>query len=120
MQDRYVGDIGDYAKYSLLRALSRGRKLGVSWYLFPAEDSGDGGHIGYLLSPDKWRKPDPVTFDVLRKIVGDAFSKIHEQKIRSVVAIEQSGLLGASTVFWREMTERSSSTRSEGLPPELP
>ncbi len=39
MQNRYVGDIGDYAKYSLLRALSRGCKLGVSWYLFPDEDS---------------------------------------------------------------------------------
>ena len=103
MQNRYVGDIGDYAKYSLLRALSRGCKLGVSWYLFPDEDSGNGGHIGYLLRPDKWREPDPVTFYMLRKIVGDAFDKIHEQKIRSVAAIEQSGLLPDAT-FWNRMT----------------
>ena len=41
---------------------------------------------------------------MLRKIVGDAFNKIHRQKIRGVAAIEQSGLLGTSTVFWREMT----------------
>ena len=27
MQDRYVGDIGDYAKYSLLRALAHDCKL---------------------------------------------------------------------------------------------
>ena len=28
MQDRYVGDIGDFAKYGLLRAVSEGKKLG--------------------------------------------------------------------------------------------
>lgn len=104
MQNRYVGDIGDYAKYSLLRALSRGHKLGLSWYLYPDEDSGDGGHIGYLLRPDKWREPDPVTFYILRKIVGDAFDEIHKQQVRSVAAIEESGLLGTSTVFWRKTT----------------
>ena len=96
MQDRYVGDIGDYAKYSLLRALSRGRKLGVSWYLFPDEDSGDGGHVGYLLRPDKWYAPDPETFNALRKLMGDIF---HEKQQRSVAAIERSDLL-PDTIFW--------------------
>ena len=99
MQNRYVGDIGDYAKYSLLRALSRGCKLGVSWYLFPDEVSGDGGHVGYLLRPDKWRAPDPETFNALRKLMGDIFLKKQE---RSVVAIEQSGLLPNAT-FWSHM-----------------
>ena len=33
MQNRYVGDIGDYVKYGLLRALADGRQLGVAWYL---------------------------------------------------------------------------------------
>ncbi len=115
MQDRYVGDIGDYAKYSLLRALSRGCKLGVSWYLHPNEDSGDGGHVGYLLRPDKWREPDPVTFYILRKIVGDAFDEIHKQQVRSVAAIEQSGLLGTSTVFWRDVTVPAGCKGGEAL-----
>ena len=96
MKNMYVGDIGDYAKYSLLRALSRGRKLGVFWYLFPDEDSGDGGHIGYLLRPDKWRTPDPKTFDALRRLMGNVFLKKQE---RSIAAIEQSGLL-PNTTFW--------------------
>ena len=103
MQNRYVGDIGDYAKYSLLRALSRDRKLGVSWHLFPDEDSGDGGHVGYLLRPDKWCPPDPETFHVLRRIVRDALDMIHEQGTRSVAAIERSGLLPGTT-FWSRMT----------------
>ena len=96
MQNRYVGDIGDYAKYSLLRALSHGCKLGVSWYLFPNEETGDGGHVGYLLRPDKWRAPDPEAFDTLRMIIGNILLKKQE---RSVAAIEQSGLLPAAT-FW--------------------
>lgn len=102
MQDRYVGDIGDYAKYSLLRALSRGFKLGVSWYLFPDESSGDGGHVGYLLRPDKWRAPDPEAFDALRKLMGNIFL---EEQERSVVAIDESGLL-PDTTFWRRMIVR--------------
>lgn len=96
MQHRYVGDIGDYAKYSLLRALAHGCKLGVSWYLFPDEDSGDGGHVGYLLRPNKWREPDPETFDALRKLMGNIFL---EEQERGVVAIEESGLL-PDTIFW--------------------
>ena len=33
MQDCYVGDVGDFVKYGLLRALSDGKRLGVAWYL---------------------------------------------------------------------------------------
>ncbi len=52
MQDRYVGDVGDFGKYGLLRALSGPFKseavlsLGMVWYLVP--DQGNGG--------DGWNK----------------------------------------------------------------
>ena len=50
MQDKFVGDIGDYAKYALLRAVLGGRQLGVAWYLHP--DRGTGGdHTEYLARP---------------------------------------------------------------------
>ena len=33
MQDRYAGDIGDFGKFGLLRALSAaGLSIGVNWY----------------------------------------------------------------------------------------
>src|SRR5258708_2505541 len=54
MQNRYVGDVGDYGKYALLRALCRSTaaksiRLGVIWCLFPDEhQSNDGKHISYL------------------------------------------------------------------------
>ena len=60
MQDRYVGDIGDFAKYGLLRAIRNGRRLGVAWYLHPDQGpEGDGGHIQYLSRPGEFEKLDP-------------------------------------------------------------
>lgn len=48
MQDRYVGDIGDYVKLGILRALMPGERLGVAWWLYPDEaHNADGRHIGY-------------------------------------------------------------------------
>lgn len=85
MQDRYVGDIGDYAKYSLLRTICSGQVLGIAWYLFPDEvHNADGKHTSYLLEPDKWRHRDPVVFDALREIV--------DNNRRSVASIQTSGL----------------------------
>ena len=54
MQDRYVGDIGDFAKYGLLRALGRRRRLGVAWYRRTEPDppnANDGRHTDYGLNP---------------------------------------------------------------------
>jgi len=89
MQDRYVGDIGDFAKYGLLRALSAGESLGIAWYLYPDESHNtDGRHIGYLEEPEKWRHLDPELFDGLAEMVGAGK--------RSIRAIEESGWLGSA------------------------
>jgi hypothetical protein len=70
MQNRYVGDIGDYLKLGILRTLSPGHRLGVAWWLFPDESHNqDGRHIGYLQRPGQWRHFDPMLFDVLAEIV---------------------------------------------------
>ena len=70
MQNRYVGDIGDYLKLSILRALSPGYWLGVAWWLFPDEaHNDDGRHVGYLNRPDQWRHFDPELFDALHRVV---------------------------------------------------
>ncbi|MCY4192535.1 MAG: hypothetical protein OXD42_14660 [Rhodospirillaceae bacterium] len=88
MQDRYVGDIGDFAKYGLLRAINEGRNLGVAWYLHPPDPGrpGDGRHTQYLRRPDKWRHLDCQLFDDLRKIV--------DREQRSIAAVQESGILG--------------------------
>jgi len=70
MQNRYVGDIGDFVKLGILRALSPGHHLGVAWWLYPEEDHNkDGRHISYLNQPEQWRHFDPPLFDALSEIV---------------------------------------------------
>jgi|ERR1051326_224245 hypothetical protein len=58
MQNRYIGDVGDFGKYALLRALGderlkRAIKIAVVWCLYPDESHNDDGrHISYLESTD--------------------------------------------------------------------
>ena len=86
MQDRYVGDIGDFVKYGLLRAIRGEKSLGVAWYLHPnAGPVGDGRHTAYLCDPDEWRHLDADLFDALGKLIPDR---------RSVTNIQESGILG--------------------------
>ena len=86
MQNRYVGDIGDYLKLGILRALSPGYHLGVAWWLFPDESHNrDGRHISYLSRPDQWRHFDPNLFDTLRVIVSSGRRHVH--------ALEAAGVL---------------------------
>lgn len=89
MQDRYAGDIGDFGKLALLRALSPGRKLGVCWYLCSGEGetTNDGAHVKYLEQPDRFRALEPEVFDALAKLVKGP---------RSVEALEKSGLVKAA------------------------
>ncbi len=75
MQDRYAGDVGDFVKLGLLRALSAGRRLGVAWYRFPDEDhNSDGRHISYLEQSDRYEPLDPPLFRHLRNVVKDTRS----------------------------------------------
>ena len=86
MQDRYVGDVGDFVKYGLLRAIRGTKRLGVAWYLHPnAGPAGDGRHTAYLQDPDEWRHLDAELFDALKELTGDR---------RSIENIQQSGILG--------------------------
>lgn len=72
MQDRYAGDIGDFVKLGLLRAISQGRKLGVAWYRFPDErHNEDGRHVSYLNRPEQYSSFDPDLFDHLKRITED-------------------------------------------------
>lgn len=91
MQDRYAGDVGDFGKFALLRALAPGRKLGVCWYRCTGagETNNDGRHIAYLESgAQRFRPLDEGAFDALKKLVRGE---------RSVRALEALGLLDGAT-----------------------
>lgn len=67
MKDQYVGDINDYRKYALLRALalSGANRIGVCWMLTPSDGGMDGGKLAYLQQPGRHRDVDPDLFDIL-------------------------------------------------------
>lgn len=67
MKDQYVGDINDYRKYALLRALSAGgaNRIGVCWMMTPDDGGMDGGKLAYLQQPARHRNIDPELFDIL-------------------------------------------------------
>ena len=106
MQDRYVGDVGDFGKYGLLRSLCRedehgsALRLGVLWYRFDEDDSAaanDGRHTDYLCCPSRHERSlpscDPELFDMMLHLVNNE---------RSIAAVEAKGVLPADTIFFSE------------------
>lgn len=101
MQDKYVGDIGDFGKYSLLNALSKGRSLGVAWYKYPNDDTNDGKYVSYLDCPKNWRHYDPAVFDGLQTIVSS--------KKRLISEVEESSFFMKHTFASEEICLDASS-----------
>ena len=105
MQDRYVGDVGDFGKYGLLRRLCRedehgsALRLGVLWYLFDGHDQSapnDGRHTQYFCRPSRHernlRNCDPELFDMMPRLL----------EKRLVSTVETLGVLPDDTVFFKD------------------
>ena len=86
MKNQYYGDINDYRKYGLLRALFRETPITVCWMLTPDDRGPDGKKIQYLERAKKWRQFDPDLFDHLHDHVA-------VQERRGVEDFERSDLL---------------------------
>ena len=104
MQDRYVGDIGDFGKLGMLRAISEtGLSIGVNWYLTPDEThNGDGRIVGYLKNED-YRACDETLWLALGRIV--------DSGQRKVSLLENSDILQA--VYYSKVLDFSLKTKSE-------
>lgn len=99
MKNQYVGDIGDYGKYGLLRFLaSYGIKIGVNWFLTENDGSTDGKFTTYLKNPAD-RVYDPELFDALQNIAD------HPDK--TVKMIKQAGIIPGAE-FYGELLKGSS------------
>ncbi len=108
MQDRYVGDVGDYAKYAILRSLASPTsvrlRLGVNWYMFPDEaHNGDGRHVSYLRD-GSYAALDPALHDALRLIVAGGK--------RAVSAVRRSGVLPLDALHFAEPVPERASGRA--------
>ena len=71
MKNQYLGDVNDYRKYGLIRALTGHGMLSsiICWMLTEDDDRPDGGKLDYLLKPDTWRGYDEELFDTIREAV---------------------------------------------------
>lgn len=108
MQDRFVGDIGDFGKYGLLRALTgihpplppkERLSLGIVWCV-PDEQTitktpeGHGQSISYLFNEkveSRFQRCDPALFNALKNIVYSA---------RNLQGVDLSQILGSYTTFY--------------------
>jgi hypothetical protein len=88
VKNQYFGDINDFKKYGLMRALSNHGEIRTvaCWMLTPDDGRGDGSRIGYLSKPEEWRTLDPQLFDHLREWV-------LTRGVRDVRAAETSAIL---------------------------
>src|SRR5215467_5298537 len=90
MKHEYVGDIGDFGKYALLKALAGSDLiLGVAWYLNAAHESNNDGMFTRY---DELRSCDPQLHDSLQTMV--------TQGKRSLGAIESASVLPDRTMFY--------------------
>lgn len=105
MKNQYVGDIGDYGKYSLLRFLAlHGIRVGVNWYLTDNDASPDGKFTDYL-KKDAERDFDPYVYDELKRIIGK-----HDRSQRTVQMIQDANLV-QEALFYDKKIE------SDGISP---
>ena len=60
MKAQYLGDVNDYFKFGLLRALTGGSDLvlTVAWMLTLDDGGPDGRKLGYLNRPREWQALD--------------------------------------------------------------
>lgn len=124
MQNRYVGDIGDFGKYHLLKTLCAGNtneldlSLGVVWYRVPDENHNDDGkHIRYLEQTPtnlaRFRSGDSALYDSLSEII--------KAGKRDVSLIQELNVLPTNTVFYETplsyegMSDNSPAARNERI-----
>lgn len=71
MKNQYIGDIGDYGKYGLLRFISKhGIKIGVNWYLSENDIIIVDGKINNYLNDDRKNGDkiyEPELFELLKQ-----------------------------------------------------
>lgn len=103
MQDRYVGDVGDFGKIGMLRKIAdSGLRIGVNWYLTykPEEHiNADGKHIGYI-NDSSFKGCDDELLNFLNIIT---------KGTRSVSILENANLI-PNAIYYREILKPGNET----------
>jgi len=114
MQNRYVGDVGDFLKYGLLNFLFQNQsaspkfKLGVNWYLVPDEkNKADGKYTDYLKPENRFSKKENRFSKKLQECNPKLYRQMNEivfvKKKRNIAEIEKGNVLPQGTIFYSEL-----------------
>ena len=123
MQNRYVGDVGDFGKHGLLRFLSGLTdpedgprfRLGLIWYLTHDQThlrgratNGDGQHLGYLMrtrgeDKSEYWGCDPQLWEGLRDLV--------LRDARCILCVQAEEILPPDTLFFPNILEYAREAR---------
>lgn len=106
MKNQYFGDVNDYYKFGLMRALTGegAAHVGVCWMLTPDDGGPDGRFTGYLTKPERFRRYDRWLFDQLHQLV-----LVRDQ--RDVVCAAQADLVPSARYFDRLLSDDDRSRR---------
>jgi hypothetical protein len=104
MQDRWVGNIGDFGKLALLRHLMGGRRLAICWYMTGqrSDAAEHDRYFAYLERSDEFRHFAPEVFDALKRIARGA-----PTDLRRIAVLEASGLLEGAAFHGIEVPKRA-------------
>ena len=119
MQDRYVGDIGDFANNGLLRVLCGtppepvpDMRLGIIWYRNETEDQ-YGNEIKYLnpsnYNDQTYRECDPHLYSELQRLVGGSMERNDRRRIEDII---DRGIFPPRTQHYRRLIPRPATVAS--------
>lgn len=92
MQDRYAGDIGDFGKIGLLKALqAQGLSIGVNWYLVEPMDTERKADGTYKQEDGKYLIPEKL--QVCDTLLAEKLTKIAKSDHRSIRSLEQGNFI---------------------------
>ncbi len=110
VRHNFVNDIGDYAKYALLRALCASAQLpvhlGVIWYLTEHDEHNNDGRKRSHLFTAGWEDLDPELLVTLRRIE----NSLPKQDQLNLSLIEAAGILPPDTSYFSEPIPRAAGT----------
>lgn len=103
MKNKYFGDINDYRKYGLIRAILRSNNFNllIAWMLTPDDSNNDGKRTDYLSkTDDEWCKYDSELYKELQHLMKNPST-------RNIGLIEKTNLLPGAKFFSREVSDSS-------------
>jgi hypothetical protein len=105
VKNQYVGDVNDFYKYALLRALAdaHATRVVVCWMLTAPDGRRDGSRLMYLERPQAFASLDPPLFEALGQLVAEGRRSVADVRAASVLP---------SAVFVEEVLGESASQRS--------